>query len=142
MKRGFTLIELLVVIAIIAILAGLLLPALARAKESGRAIVCLNNQKQLHLGWEMYSGDHERFASNNDFSHGIPRRRPNWVIGGMSYEGPIQQQDLADATNTALLTDTRFSQLASYVKSAGVFKCPADRSYAIRPAAPQYVAVG
>ncbi|MDH4239108.1 MAG: prepilin-type N-terminal cleavage/methylation domain-containing protein [Phycisphaerae bacterium] len=56
-KRGFTLVELLVVIAIIAVLMALLLPALEKAREQAKRVICLNNLHQLTLGWIMYSDE-------------------------------------------------------------------------------------
>ncbi|MDH7504446.1 MAG: type II secretion system protein, partial [Verrucomicrobiota bacterium] len=83
---GFTLIELLVVIAIIAILAGLLLPALSKAKEKGQGIACMNHTKQLALAWIMYADENnDKLVINTTIDLTEASRTNNWVANVMGY---------------------------------------------------------
>ena len=116
--KGFTLIELLVVIAIIAILAAMLLPALAKSKEKAVGIKCMNNEKQLMLGWFLYGGDNKEglVSSLDQGGTGFYNGRPVWMKGD-AHASPYSW-DVNTLTN---------SPLYNYVgKSASLFKCPAD----------------
>ena len=127
--HAFTLIELLVVIAIIAILAAMLLPALSKAKQKAQAISCMNQLKQLTLGWIMYNGDNNGRLPPNGEQGEQPGSAtdPAYQPGGQ-----YAQWCPGDLTKTALATSqSNFVQnglIYPYVKTVSAYKCPADQT--------------
>src|SRR5580658_1704881 len=115
--QAFTLIELLVVIAVIAILAALLLPAFARAKEEGRRANCVGNLRQLTICWEMYPDDNQGYLAPN-----------NWI----DYVGAGDNKSVSWCDGNALVDITtsniQSGLLYPYNRSPGIYHCPSDVS--------------
>jgi prepilin-type processing-associated H-X9-DG protein len=118
------------VIAIIAILAAILLPTLSKAKAKAQGVHCLNNLKQLQLGWLMYATDNQDFIPGNKWQDEANHvlNAGNWITGWLTPIGDAPNN--FDNTNTAFLLQPEYSQVGPYVKSAAVFKCAADQSVA------------
>ena len=128
-RRGFTLIELLVVIAIIAILAAMLFPVFARARESARKIQCLSNVKNVAMAIQMYLTDYDRLMPNETnqmaitFFSGDGSTGPGGDNDGMSSSGVCLER--AYDANPFLRPATI---LEEYVKNRDVYRCPSAKN--------------
>jgi prepilin-type N-terminal cleavage/methylation domain-containing protein/prepilin-type processing-associated H-X9-DG protein len=124
---GFTLIELLTVVGIIALLAGLLVPAILLGREKSRTARCLSNHRQMAIAWTVYAGDHDDRLVPNPDSTLEEGQGYGWVVGHLRM-GPL-------AAGTEVMGDPRVSLLAPYIKNVKVYKCPGDESEFVRSVA-------
>lgn len=123
---AFTLIELLVVMAIIGILSALLLPTLNKTKQRTQTIVCLNNLKQLHLCWQMYTHDNDDVIPPNNFVYAVSIGTTNAPIA------PTNENQMTWCRGLAPLDTNEISAVTSllfiYNQNPAIYHCPVDQS--------------
>lgn len=129
-NKAFTLIELLVVIVIVGLLACLIIPTMARARESARRAMCANNLRQIGIGWHLYLDEHnDTFPSGNPYGIiGIGPRGPLYYSISYTFGGK-KGKEFPDAkwpANVRLLNP--YLQIYSEADKAAleVFHCPSD----------------
>src|SRR5687767_9896907 len=115
-RRGFTLIELLVVIAIISILAGILFPVFAQARESARKTTCSSNVRQLGFALNMYAGDHDGIYAEHNRS---------------TQDATYQRGGLAVANWSTTRIPNWASSIFPYIKNYEVYTCLSNKGWAV-----------
>lgn len=125
-QKGFTLIELLVVIAIIAVLMGILMPALKSAREQGKRASCLGNMRQLGMAWLMYAGENDNKIVNGNAGHGWGSYDP---VNQHQKEEPwvLRDDNIAGGDDELEKEALRGGALFDFTKNVKIYRCPTGK---------------